>query len=793
MNKFFLFVFVFFFWTKSFCIQKFFVKDFVWNIKDKYYVNLYSKILLNFLGNYFSINNINNIINCLYKTNYFDYIKIYKFNKIIFIYLIEKSFIYDFIFKGNYILTNDKIFFILNKFNIKKKSFWNNYLNLQAKNFIIDEYKKLGKYNIKIDFIKICNKKRHCILKINFNEGYYLKIRKIFLKKNKLYLNLNNNDLKFLNYFIYFNFNDLLINLSYIKDFYFKYGYFDFYFKKINFVFLNKNILDVFIDLYKGNRYKIYNIYIKNNIKNNKINIYINKIKKKFFYKNINYKYNILKNIIYNIDIYLKNNGFANFKINFNYQKLNDNKIILFLYIKADNIFYINKIFFKNINFYRNKFLYKNIPIKDSDLYNEYLLNLGKKNIIKSNIFSSVSWKKKFLKINNKNKLNIVYDFKENYDSKLNFGINYGRENNLNYELNLFKKNFFYLGNDILIKSIKNKFYNSSEIYFKNFISYLNNFLIKHKLFYNYSFDNQFNNYGYLNIYYGYKSYILWKINNFLNYNFGIEYLYNNIYKTKSYLSILKYLKSLDINYINISKKNPLVINDYLIHFNFKFNKLDNIIFPNYGFYINLNSKFTILKSTNNFYKIYFSLSKYLPLDKKKKFIFYFHNFIGYSNGLNNKIIPFYENFNSLGNNLRVFNNNISPHHILINSNKYKCKKNKYMCISPYYSGGNLIILLNNELIFPNFLNKYYSRYFRTSIFIDSGLILDSNWTNTFKNKINNIPDYGNINNMFKTSMGISLKLMTSFGILNLSYGFPLFYNENDEINNFQFNIGNFV
>lgn len=46
---------------------------------------------------------------------------------------------------------------------------------------------------------------------------------------------------------------------------------------------------------------------------------------------------------------------------------------------------------------------------------------------------------------------------------------------------------------------------------------------------------------------------------------------------------------------------------------------------------------------------------------------------------------------------------------------------------------------------------------------------------------------------MLKISAGISCKIITPLGVLNLSYGFPVLYNKNDEIHNFQFNIGNFI
>lgn len=176
------------------------------------------------------------------------------------------------------------------------------------------------------------------------------------------------------------------------------------------------------------------------------------------------------------------------------------------------------------------------------------------------------------------------------------------------------------------------------------------------------------------------------------------------------------------------------------------------------------------------------SLSKYFSLNKSNELIFFIHNYIGYGSGFKNKILPFYENFNYLGDNfLRVFDRNITYNKNFI-FNKNKCSN--YKCISYKNSGGNLAFSLINELIFPNkfiFLNKYYLNNIRTSLFIDSGFIIDT----FFLNKLN-------LKDFLKISAGFSFKFVTSLGTINLSYGFPLVYNENDKISNFQFNIGNY-
>ncbi len=769
MKKVFLFVFLCFFWTKSFCIQKFYLKDIFWNIKNDIYIYKYNKILLKNFGDFIEDKNIINVINCLYNVGYFDKVKVYKLNKKLYIYLHYKSIINNILIQGNNTFNNVYILNFLKKFNIKKNSFLNDFLILKFKYFILDKYRKLNKYNVKINFSKFFFKKKYCNLKINFNEGKNLNVKNILFKDNLFLIN-NSSFLKIFNSFINFNLNNFILNLNLIKNFYFNYGYLDFNFKKIKFIFLNNDTLNIKIYLYEGNRYKIHDLLIYSN-KNNNLNKKLNKIKYIFFYKNMYYKYSILKNIFMHIKDFLKKNGFLDVNIDLDYQKLSNNKIIFFLYVKLGKIYYINKVFLRNISLYENNFLYKNnIPKLENNLYNEYLINLGKLNLEKTNFFTSVSWKKQYFYKNKKNKLNIIYFLEKNNDSKLNFGINYGKINNLNYELSLFKKNFFYLGNDLLIKSIKDNFNNYNEIYLINPINYINNFYIKQKLFYNYIYNNNLYNNNYINFNYGYKNNFIWKINNFLNYKFGIHYICNNFYK-----------KNINSNLNNLIKK-KIFTKDYLIINNLNINKLNSNILPKYGFYIDFNSKFTLPNSYNNYYKIYVSLSKYFSLNKNYELIFFVRNYIGYGNGFKNKILPFYENFNYLENNfLRVFNGSINYNkNILIN--KDKC--NNYKCILYKNFKGNLVFSLTNELIFPNkfiFLNKNYFNNIRTSLFIDSGFIIDT----IFLKKLY-------LRDFLKISTGISFKFVTFLGTINLSYGFPLVYNENDRISNFQFSIGNY-
>ncbi len=766
------------------------------NINSYYYKNKLKKKF----NKYIYKNNIYNIKKFLYKLGHFNNIKFFFLKNKNILFLLKYKYIINNIFIfGNKLFNDYKILYFLNKFNINYGKFLNNYNILKFKIYLINKYKKIGKYNIKIDFFKINLNKNKCLLKLIIKEEDFLKVNKINILGN---ININKNiifslmkikqsniilDLLFNNNFYY---NNFIKDLENIKYYYFNKGYLDFFIKKIKIKFYKKNILNIFIYLNEGKKYKIFNIIFKSDIlKFNKI-LYL--IKKKFLIKNNFYEYNKIKKIIYYINFFFKNKGYANLNIKIKYKKIKNNNIIFFININFNIKYYINKILFKGNKKNNFNFLIKKIPIFKNELYNIFLIKKGILNLKNTNLFSLIKYKEKFININSSNKINIIYKVIENDNNIFNFNMGYGRKSYINYDFVFSKKNIFINDSNFLIKNLRNKFGKFGNIFFYYPIN--NNIYLKHKfLFDNILYDN-LNDYGYLNFSYGIENSIIFLISNYLKYKLSLNYTYNYLYNIKSQLSSLEYFNSINKKYNLNSLNNNLHINDFFLINNLSLNKLDNNIFPNSGYYIDIYNKYTLFSLNNNYYKIYFSFSNYIPLNKYKNLIFYLYSNIGYVSNLNKKKIPFYEYFYSGNNNnfLRGFNyENIGFNKIFINSKNYKCKKNKKICFSNNFYGGNLILSNNLNIIIPNyyFLNNYYSKYIRISFFLDTGLILNTNWKNIFKNFNNNI--FYNYKNMIRLSIGTSFNVITPIGMLNLSFGIPIKYNNNNEINYFQFSIGN--
>ncbi len=802
MKKIFIVLFLFLIYSNSFANKIYKLKNIIFNIKNNNINSYYYKnILKKKFGNYIYINDLYKIKKFLYKLNHFSYINFLnlKNNKILFI-LKYKYIINNILIKGNKIFNNNKIFFFLNKFKINYFNFLNNFNIFKFKIYLINKYKKIGKYNVKINFFKINLNNNKCLLKLVIKENNFFKLNNIYILgnnsiKNNIILSLIYNNNFILNFLFSNNFlyNKFLKKINNLKYYYFINGYLDFYIKNIKIKICKNNILNIFINLFEGEKYKIYDIIFKTNILNN--NEILNKIKKKYFKKNIYFNYKIIKKIIYNINIFFNKKGYINLNFNIKYKKINKNKIIFFINIIFEKKFYINKILFKGNKKIKYIFLRKKIPILDGELYNIYLIKKGLLNLKNTNFFSLVKFKKKII---NDNKVNIIYKIIENKNNNIfNFNIGYGEKNNIYYNILLSKKNIFINNSLLKIKNLNNKFGKFLNISFIYPINKNNLIYFKHKILLNNLLYDNFNDYGYLNLNYNLENSLIFLINKNFKYKLGLNYNYNYLYNIKSKLSYIKYFNFIKNKYNLNSLNNKFFVNDFFLINNLIFNKLDNKIFPTFGYYLNLYSKYTLFNLNNNYYKIYFSFLNYIPLNKNKEWILSIFNNINYINKLNNKKLPFYEYFNLFNNIfLRGFNyKNIGFKEIFINSKNYKCKKKQKICLLNNFFNNNFMLFNNIDIIIPNkyFFNNYYSKYIRLSIFLDTGILINNNIKNIFKKYKNKFLNFNNNKNMIKLSIGSSLKIITPIGLLNFSFGLPIKYINNNEIDYFKFNISNLI
>lgn len=773
----------------NFCFSKNiqFNKVFIYYNYSKIFHNiLYKKINYEFI----KFNN-KNIINFLWKMNFFYKIKYFKLNNNLFIYLYNKLIINNIILNNNNKIYFSKkfLFKILSSFNINKNCYLYKNNLFKFKKFMLLKYKNIGLNNLKINFNIIKFNKIYILLKLNINNDLLNNLNiniygNKFLNKDKFLLLLK--DCKF--DIVFLNKNKFNICLNKIKNFYFNYGFLDFSIIKIDKKIDCNNKLNINLYIHEGNRYRINNLFILSNISKLNKNILYN-FKLNNLLLNNYFNYIEFKSFINKINFFLKKRGYIYIILNIKYKKILDNKIIFFMYIKLNNIYKIKNIILKsNIKKKYNFILYNLNKTKDY-IYNKYILNKLIYNLLQKNYFKNIKFKLKIIDILNNNNLNIIYNLKFIKKGLLNFNINFGKLKYLNYKFIFNKKNLFNIGDDFNLNFTNNNYMNySSFTFIKNLFKNIN---FKYKFYYNSKIYNLLFNNRYSNNYYGLNTGFFLNLNNNINYNLYIKYISNKIFNFNKNILFLNYLNFIFNNFLKFKNNNIYKYSNFFIKNILEINKLNDKYNPNNGFYLNLNTKISLpLLSNDKFYKFYFLFKKYISLNKKKSLILLTNIFFGFSNTFNNKNIPIYENFSNINNNfLRGFDyKDLFNNLIFMNLNFSNCKNLNNYCLAESYLGKNYIFYLSNEFIINNiFLKKKssYNKYIKSILFIDSGFVLNNKLRNNhFK------LSYINFNKVFKISYGLHTKIFTPLGYLNIILGFPL-KNLNNKSNILNFYLSN--
>jgi len=196
----------------------------------------------------------------------------------------------------------------------------------------------------------------------------------------------------------------------------------------------------------------------------------------------------------------------------------------------------------------------------------------------------------------------------------------------------------------------------------------------------------------------------------------------------------------------------------------------DSAIFPRVGSSQTLSALLSIPGSDLEFYRLNYRHQHYVPITGD--YIIHLGLDVGYGDGMGDTdILPFFENFFAGGTKtVRGFEQNTlgpretaDPHSDPI--------------------GGNLKGVANFELIFPTFLGGQFEKTTRASAFLDVGNV----WLTYGPEDRDSI---GFDLDDLRYSVGLSASWLSPLGALTVSLAYPLNDKEGDQVENFQFSIG---
>lgn len=707
-----------------------------------------------------SYNDLNQVLKNLYSTGFFlDISALYnKNNNNLTLKFKENPIITSVSISGISILKKEEIINVLKQSNLYQGDFFNPVRFKQIEIELRRQYFSLGKYNVKINFIKRYYSRNRVSLELKVTEGSTAVIKDIhivgnhYFSDNKLRTILLYRKFSIFNLFKrYHSYSEeqLKQNLEKLRILYLNHG-----FVKFDFT-INKNLqknnkdMEINIILHEGKRYilKRINLASYNHNLQDELIKYVN-------YSGLNkiYSYQNIENSKQKIINYLSNHGYIFARVDNSYKFNESNSTIdVTLLVDPGKIIYVKDIKILGNYFTHDIVIRRELLQMEGAIVNKHLIDISKRKLYQLGYLDDINVNMESLSSQGyDNQVNLLVNVKERNTGHFTGGIGYSQAEKFSFNVGMTQSNFLGTGNALAVNLSK-----SSAVTSLGF-KYFNPYFTANKI-------------G-LGVDVGYNKVNLHKLD-ITNYvtdtiSFGTNLsiplsLHSNLILGLGYQNIdirLGASTSLEMReFLRRSRTNNF--NIYTAMADWNYSTLDRAIFPTEGFKQIIKLDGSIPGSTTQFYRVRVISRYYQPL-YKKDLILYLRGFWGYANKYGKTpIFPLFNNFYGGGiGSVRGFaENSLGPLDSMGHS-----------------LGGRQSLNASADLIFPvPFFEN--NDTLRMSVFADAGNIYSS------EIKLNNL----------RYSSGINLQWLSPFGPIDFSYSWKVINETNERIKHFQFTIGN--
>ncbi|WP_260261161.1 outer membrane protein assembly factor BamA [Vibrio intestinalis] len=464
-------------------------------------------------------------------------------------------------------------------------------------------------------------------------------------------------------------------------------------------------------------------------------------------------------------------------------------EVSLIVNVQAGKRIYVRDIRFVGNNATKDEVLRREMRQMEGSWLNSKAIETGKGRLNRLGFFETVDVQTVRVP-GSDDQVDLVYNVKEANSGSVNFGIGYGTESGISFQVGLQQDNFAGTGNRVGVSAMMNDYQKNLTLEYRDPYWNLDGVSMGGKVFYNEFEASEAGIIDYTNESYGASLTWGFPFDELNRVEFGLGYTHNKIGNVPTYDQAELFAQSIG------QPDGDIKTNDFDMNLSWTRNNLNKGYFPTAGNYQRAFFKMTVPGSDAQYFKTQYDIRQYIPLTKKHEFTFLMRGRLGYGNGYgqtdgNDNLFPFYENYYAGGfTTLRGFGSNSAGPKAVYTDRSGTCGNNGCVTATDDSVGGNAIALASMEVIFPvPFVSEEARSQIRTSAFVDAASVWDTEFV--YREGVTDAEyyDYSDPTN-FRASYGVALQWMSPMGPLVFSVAKPIEIYEGDDEEFFTFTIG---